>query len=208
MITKPHVNRQTAPTATQDPIVRYLPFGLRLLPLFIVAVILWQAADNASMFPPGKMSAPYYFYYMFIILPIHEGGHFLFMFFGYVLHIFGGSFWQVMMPALLFIVALRQQSWWAWVWLTLTGVHMIALSPYIYDAPYRTLQLIGPKSGHDWWNLMNHFQTMDSSEGLADGLYWIGVLVGLGGLVGGVYTSIQRLQDEPKQWRPEEETLK
>jgi hypothetical protein len=145
---------------------------------------------------------------MFIVLPIHEGGHFLFMFFGYVLHIFGGSFWQVMMPVLLFIVALRQRSWWAWVWLTLVGVHMIALSPYIYDAPYRTLQLIGPKEGHDWRNLMNHFQAMDSAEGLADGLYWLGVLVGLGGIAGGIIASIRKLQEEPQPWRPEEETTK
>ena len=182
------------PPQPVDPIERYLPFGLKMIPLALAAVLLWQAAASASMFPPARMTTPYYFYYMFIVLPIHEGGHLLFALFGYVLHVFGGSFWQVAMPLLLFSVALRQRSSWAWVWLALTGVHMISLSPYIYDAPYRVLPLLGPKHGHDWHNLLNHFQMMEDAEGLADGLYWIGVLTGLGGLVGGIIAAVRRLR--------------
>jgi hypothetical protein len=193
----PPAPRQVTPVAIPtpvDPIERYLPLGLKMIPLAVAALLLWQAAANASMFPPGRMAIPYYFYYMFIILPIHEGGHFLFMFFGYVLHVFGGSFWQVMMPVLLFIVALRQHSSWAWVWLALAGVHMISLSPYIYDAPYRVLPLLGPKHGHDWHNLLSRFGMMEEAEGLADGLYWLGVLTGIGGLGGGMFTAFRRFQ--------------
>jgi hypothetical protein len=190
--------KQNIPLVPRDPIERYLPLGLQLLVLGLAAVLLWQSADNASMFPPGKMSAPYSFYYMFIILPIHEGGHFLFMFFGYVLHVFGGSFWQVMMPLLLFIVALRQRSWWAWVWLTLAGVHMIALSPYIYDAPYRALPLLGGKEGHDWHNLLRHFNSLESAEGMGDGIYFLGILIGLAGLGLGIFTAVSQLREAPK----------
>ncbi|MCU0411070.1 MAG: hypothetical protein MUF82_00860 [Bacteroidetes bacterium] len=188
------------PEPPVDPIERIAPVAMRAAALSLAAIMLWQAADSASMFPPGKMSAPFYFYYMFIILPIHEGGHFLFMFFGRVLHIFGGTFWQVMMPLLLFIVALRQHSWLAWVWLTLAGVHIIPASPYIYDAPYRTLQLLGPKDGHDWYNLFTIFDAMDLAEDLGNAVYWIGILVGLGGLVGGVIEAVKRYQQEPASW--------
>ncbi len=187
-----------------DPIERIAPVAMRVAALSLAAIMLWQAADSASMFPPGKMSVPFYFYYMFIILPIHEGGHFLFMFFGRVLHIFGGTFWQVMMPLLLFIVALRQHSWLAWVWLTLVGVHIIPASPYIYDAPYRTLQLLGPKDGHDWYNLFTIFDAMDLAEDLGNAVYWIGILVGLGGLVGGAIEAVKRYQQKPASWAPVE----
>lgn len=179
------------PQESLDPIERIVPLALKLLAILLVTVLLYQSASSASIFPPGKMSMPYYFYYVWIITPLHEGGHFLFMLFGRTMYILEGSFWQVMIPLILFGVALRQRSFFAAIWLMLAGIHMIALSPYIFDAPFRSLPLLGGrKEGHDWYNLLIHYQALDWAEPLSNLAYYGGILLGIGGVIGGISTSL------------------
>lgn len=176
-----------------DPIERIVPLTLKLLVLLISGILFYQAAVSSSMFPPGKMPMPYYIYYVWIITPLHEGGHFLFMFFGRTLYILGGSFWQVMIPLLLFAVALKQRSFWANVYLIFAGVHLIALSPYIMDAPFRSLPLLGGRrEGHDWYNLLIHWQMLDSAESLSDLTYYLGTTFGISGILSATSLSLYK----------------
>ncbi len=192
----PSLKRRTPRTGqveTLDPIERLVPLGLKLFGMLVCSVLLVQALDSNATFPPSQRSLLYSLYSVAIIIPVHEGGHFLFRFFGYVLHLFGGSFWQVMIPLLLFVVALRERSFWATIWLTLAGVHMIDLSPYIYDAPYRSLPLLGGGHVlHDWHSLLIHYQALDWAEPLADVAYYGGGALGIAGVVSGVVLAIVR----------------
>jgi len=179
------------PAQPVDPIERWIPLGLKLLGLFVCGLLLYQAADSASAFPPYPPALLYYLYYVGIITPLHEGGHFLFMFFGRILHIFGGSFWQVATPLILFAAAVRQKSYLANIWLSLAGTHWISLSPYIYDAPFRSLPLLGgDKSGHDWYNLLIHWQMLDDAAAISDFVYYTGIILGIAGLISGIVFAI------------------
>lgn len=196
---RPKPPQKPLPPQPVDPVERLVPLGLKLFGLFLCGVLLYQAADSASAFPPLPQSMFYNLYYVGIITPLHEGGHFLFMFFGRTLYILGGSFWQVMIPIILFGVALKQKSFLASVWLSLAGTHLISLTSYIMDAPYRTLPLLGGhKSGHDWYNLLIHWQMLNDAEGIADFAYYFGLFLGISGIVGGIAWAVWQYLKPPK----------
>ncbi len=187
------ISRKPIPILPQpvDPLERLVPLGLKLFGMFMCGLLLYQAADSSSAFPPLPPSLLYNLYYVGIVTPLHEGGHFLFMFFGRTLYILGGSFWQLITPLILFGVALRQRSWFANLWLGLAGTNWISLSPYIYDAPFRSLPLLGGhKSGHDWYNLLIHWQMLDDAIAISDFVYYTGILLGIAGVVSGVVFAI------------------
>ncbi|HEY6952603.1 MAG TPA: hypothetical protein VI758_09350 [Bacteroidota bacterium] len=196
---KPHPQTQKTPlTQPVDPIERLVPLGLKLFGMFVCTVLLYQAADSASAFPPLPPGLFYDLYYVGIITPLHEGGHFLFMFFGRTLHILGGSFWQLMTPLILFGVAWKQKSYLATIWLSLAGTHWIALASYIYDAPFRSLPLLGHKSGHDWYNLLIHWQMLDDAIAISDFVYYTGICLGIAGIVAGVAIAIRTYLISPR----------
>lgn len=184
----------TPPSAPPtEPIERWVPLALRCIPLTLSAWMLYQAADATWSFPPGRFPFLFGQWYVWIITPLHEAGHLIFMPLGRILMIAGGSFWQVAIPVILAAVAFRQRSYWAWVYVALTGIHLVALNPYIYDAPYRSLPLLGGrKEGHDWHNLLIHWQALDAAEDLAMLAYIGGIVVSIGGILGGLVWSVIR----------------
>lgn len=119
--------------------------------------------------------------------------------FGRILTIAGGSFWQIAIPLIMTFVAHRTRSFWTWIYCVITGVHMIALNAYVYDAPYRTLPLLGgDKARHDWYNLLIHWQALDLAEPFALFLYYGGVVVGLVGIGGGIWWTVRKLFQVPQ----------
>ena len=132
----------------------------------------------------------FFFHWMFLY--VHEGGHFLFSFFGRTLHILGGSFWQVMFPFLSFLIALRDSARIAPFPLFLTGFNLMAVSLYMRDAPYRRLPLLGgDKSGHDWANLFRQWDMMDSAGVIADVTYWLGFIFCFGSVGAGMFFALK-----------------
>lgn len=89
----------------------WIPLSLKLTVYLWLTYFLYQAATTFYEYQPGQ-SWPFMLsiFRTFTFLPIHEAGHFLFMFFGRTLHILGGSFWQIMFVALWFVIGLRQRS--------------------------------------------------------------------------------------------------
>jgi len=53
-------------------------------------------------------------------------------------------------------------------------------SLYIADAPYRSLQLIG--GTHDWWWLLGRWQRLQWADEIANGVWFLGLGLGLAGL--------------------------
>lgn len=60
--------------------------------------------------------------------------------------------------------------WWA-------GQSWVDISPYIQDAPYRALPLIGgmDESAHDWGNLLGRWNLLDKANALAHASFFIGI---------------------------------
>ena len=120
-----------------------------------------------------------------IVLPIHETGHVIFIPFGELLTIAGGSLFQVFLPfaiALAFFLKNRDPFgsavclWW-------TGMSMIDLAPYIYDALHPQLMLLGGHTGedgpHDWIYLFEHFGGLARAQSYGRAVQVLGILVGL-----------------------------
>lgn len=96
-----------------------------------------------------------------ILLPIHEAGHVFLIPFGEFMTVLGGSLLQLALPfAIAVAFAVRNRDnfaaalglWW-------TGISLLDLSPYIYDALQPRLVLLGGHTGedgpHDWIYLLD-----------------------------------------------------
>lgn len=179
---------QPLPPGQPDPIERYAPLAFKLLVYSFCAFTFYEAATTFDEYVPLH---PWPFLinmiHMWIILPMHEGGHFLFMFFGRTLHILGGSFWQVMFPLIWFILALRQRSHVAPFALFCTGVNIMDVSLYVRDAHFMAMPLLGGDSrGHDWHNLLSDWGMLDSAVSLGDLLYYAGFILCIAAIAGGI----------------------
>jgi hypothetical protein len=110
-------------------------------------------------------------------LIFHEFGHLFFRPFGEFMTILGGSLFQVIWPwtflfAFLFkyrdTFAASLMLWWS-------GQSFVDLSPYIADAYYRGLPLVGGgEESHDWGNLLTMTGTLESYMGVARTSFFIG----------------------------------
>ena len=194
-MTTPPVRSPLRPAQRMDPLERWIPLGLKSFVYLILTVYLIQAAD---VFYEVALPARPWPFLLFalrtIFLFIHEGGHFLFMFFGETLNILGGSFWQIAFPLISCIIAIRKRSHFiapfALFWV---GTNMMDVSLYMRDAPLRLLPLLGGhKSRHDWWNLFRKWEMLDSAGTVADIFYFLGLLVSIVAIGGGIYFAIHR----------------
>jgi hypothetical protein len=124
-----------------------------------------------------------------INLPFHEFGHILFMPFGVFMMFLGGSLFQVLLPlALMCVFVFKQRDtfagslmlWWC-------GQSFIDVSPYIADAEYRALPLIGGggEESHDWGNLLTMMDALDSTQTIANCSFAIGTVLIIAALVWG-----------------------
>ena len=126
-----------------------------------------------------------------VILPFHEFGHVFFGSFGKFMAILGGSLFQILMPLILMVVFIIQQRdnfagalmlWWC-------GESFVDLSPYIRDAEYRVLPLVGgaSESSHDWGNLLMMLDAVNSCYTLAKTSFALGTMIMLLGICWGAY---------------------
>ena len=138
-----------------------------------VGFLIWIAFVRGSLIPLLSNAD----------LGFHELGHLLFGPFGPTLGVLMGSGLQVMVPLGLGVYFLRRGDPVAaglmagWMATSLQSV-----SVYIADAPYQRLPLIGGE--HDWAFLLGprHWDILGSASGIADAVWALGLLVGLGGL--------------------------
>ncbi|MEX6502271.1 hypothetical protein [Pseudomonas zhanjiangensis] len=117
-----------------------------------------------------------------INLPFHEFGHLLFSPLGRFMAILGGSLFQVLLPLILLVAFsfFHQDNYAASVTLWWSGQSLVDLAPYIADAPYRALPLVGGggEESHDWGNLLSMTGSLDSAQAFArfDFVLGIGIM--------------------------------
>ncbi len=111
-------------------------------------------------------------------LPFHEFCNILFMPFGRFMMFLGGSLFQILLPLILLCVFVFKQRdtfagsimlWWC-------GQNFIDVSPYIADAEYRALPLVGGggEESHDWGNLLTMMNALEHTHAIANASFTIG----------------------------------
>jgi len=120
-------------------------------------------------------------------LAFHEFGHLFFSPFGRFMTILGGSLFQVLWPwtfLLAFLFKYRDtfaasiMLWWG-------GQNFIDLAPYIGDAYYRGLPLVGGggEESHDWGNLLTMTGLLEQYQAIARASFFIGSVMMIAALV-------------------------
>lgn len=129
-------------------------------------------------------------------LAFHEFGHIFFSPFGRFMMILGGSLFQVLMPLGLMLVFMIKQrdNFAASIMLWWSGQNFIDVSPYIDDAQYRALPLVGGggEESHDWGNLLTMMNMLEKTHKISHACFDIGALLILLALFWGFY--LLRLQ--------------
>lgn len=117
-------------------------------------------------------------------LIFHEAGHIIFMPFGRFITVLGGSLGQLIMPAIVTAVFLRQRNpfaasvglWWI-------GQSLMDIAPYIYDARRGQMILLGGVTGrdrpgyHDWTNILMELGWLEKDHSIAGSVDLIGALL-------------------------------
>jgi hypothetical protein len=123
-----------------------------------------------------------------IILPIHETGHIVFMAFGQYLYAAGGSLFQILFPGIFAGYFLwKGEKYAATIPLWFMGISAMDLVPYIKDAPYGEIELIGGE--HDWSYLLGETRWMHASRQIGDGVLHFGGLCVVAAVLLGLYWS-------------------
>ena len=129
-------------------------------------------------------------------LAFHEFGHILFSPFGHFMMILGGSLFQILLPLGLMAVFMIKQrdNFAASIMLWWCGQNFIDVSPYIDDAQYRILPLVGGggEESHDWGNLLTMMDLLERTHVISHLCFYIGCALILSGVAWGFL--ILRLQ--------------
>lgn len=114
-------------------------------------------------------------------LAFHEFGHVFFRPFGRFMMILGGSLFQVALPLLLagYFAGWKQDNIAAAAALWWCGQNLVDVAPYIRDAEYRVLPLVGGggEESHDWGNLLTQLDAVPACYALARTSFGVGLLI-------------------------------
>lgn len=126
-----------------------------------------------------------------VLVPIHEGGHLLFRFFGEFLSIAGGTFLQLAVPFMLAVYfAFQRQVQGTAFCAFFFFEQFLPISTYMADARAQELPLLTVGDAdyviHDWNYLFTSFGVIDHDTQIAAVvrvLGWIGMIVTVGWMV-------------------------
>lgn len=163
--------RPIEPPAEPPPAPTTLPWNAtRIARLLLTLALAWWGRDLYQHYPLAKGSVTH-----LIILPIHESGHIVFMPFGDLLHAAGGTIFQILFPVIFAGYFLRRgERFAATVPLWFVGVSAIDVVPYIKDAPFGELELIGGE--HDWSFVLSELAQVHNAERIGDAVLHFGGL--------------------------------
>lgn len=171
-----------------------------LLAVFQTAFWLTMPLVLANHLMDRQRGIVAHFVWILSIVP-HEAGHFVCAPFGWVLHVLGGSIWQVLVYMLLALYAgaIRHRIGLALIFWTIAGHSLINLGVYVGDAAERDLPLIFgmDKSAHDWGNLLTHYDLLAYDDMLALSVTLAGAALVLIAALLGIVTAWWM----PRAWR-------
>jgi len=118
-------------------------------------------------------------------LPIHEGGHLFFSYFGETLHLWGGTIFQLMVPALLAAYFIGQRQIPGTTFCVFAFFHSLTgVATYMSDAIARALPLVtvgavADESDHDWYNIFTRLGILPHAVQIGSAtrfIAWCGML--------------------------------
>ncbi len=108
----------------------------------------------------------FWFIISMVNLVFHEAGHMFMMFFGELLHIFGGTLFEMSIPLLIAVHFYRRLDWLGVafaLWWSSTALMSIGI--YASDATLQQLPLLGGDAvGHDWYNLLSKLDMLSYDQ--------------------------------------------
>lgn len=134
-------------------------------------------------------------------VPIHEFGHVLFMPFGEFLHLLGGSLFQVGLPLAFggILLVKNRDPFAASVTLWWSGVELMDVAPYVYDAWQPQLVLLTGRTGdtgaHDFIDVLGDLGLLRRAQGIGYGVHHAGALVAGAALAWGAYVVWRQFHD-------------
>jgi hypothetical protein len=147
-----------------------MPRKLLYFALAVYAALLWDIAHGGD--PLGL-----------VFLPVHEGGHLIFSWFGQFISVAGGTFTQLAVPFLLAAYfAFQRKAMGAALCLFFFFQQFLPIATYMADARTMELPLVSVGSGdviHDWNYLFGHLGLLDYDTRIAGTMRivgWIGML--------------------------------
>lgn len=170
------------------PFLEPLEEGWQRVPL--AAVIVAGAFYGLFLLQAAKGSGPLLMMDL-VFIPIHEGGHLLFRFFGEFLAVAGGTLLQLGVPLMLatFFIFQRQVMGTTFC-LFFFFEQLLPISVYMADARAQELQLITVGDSddviHDWNYLFGRFGVLDHDTQIAHVvrvLGWLGMIATVGWMV-------------------------
>lgn len=170
------------------PFLEPLEEGWQRVPL--AALIVAGAFYGLFLLQAAKGSGPLLMMDL-VFIPIHEGGHLLFRFFGEFLAVAGGTLLQLGVPLMLatFFIFQRQVMGTTFC-LFFFFEQLLPISVYMADARAQELQLITVGDSddviHDWHYLFGRFGVLDHDTQIAHVvrvLGWLGMIATVGWMV-------------------------
>ena len=125
-------------------------------------------------------------------LPIHEGGHLFFSYFGETLHLWGGTIFQLLVPALLAAYFAARQQIPGTTFCVFAFFHSLTgVATYMSDAIARALPLVtvgavADESDHDWYNIFTRLGILPHAVQIGSAtrfVAWCGMLATVGWFV-------------------------
>ena len=126
-------------------------------------------------------------------VPIHEFGHVLFMPFGEFLHLLGGSLFQVGLPLVFggILLVKNRDPFAASVMLWWSGVEVMDVAPYVYDAAKPQHILLTGRTGdtgaHDFIDVLGDLGVLHRAQGIGYGVHHVGAAMAGAALAWGAY---------------------
>lgn len=125
-------------------------------------------------------------------LAIHETGHLVFSMFGEVIHVAGGTLFQLIVPATFLVYFARREDrhaatvalWWM-------AQNLWNISVYVRDARVQELPLVGGGE-HDWAFLLGHFGLLPHDQGIGRAVHALGTMLCLVAVAAGVLFSVRQ----------------
>ncbi len=169
--------------------MKYATLIVKLLAFSYLGYLLYFLATGYDPTSPA-FNPPFVIFIVDLInLFIHEAGHAFLRIFGMVIHMLGGSLFQVLLPLALVLVTARRKLSHAALPAFWLGENLVNISVYIRDAPYKRLKLIAQGLIHDWnWLLGGH---LDLAEPLGMTVFFCGLALCAAALILGTVWAIR-----------------
>ncbi len=110
-------------------------------------------------------------------LMIHEAGHVIFILFGQVISMLGGTIFQLLIPVSISAYFLFRKEYCSFAFtLFWIGDNLFYISAYIKDARTMRLDLLIPGSIHDWNWLLTKWGLLEQDQTIGGFVYLLGIL--------------------------------